>query len=146
MRGQEGGARATTREAEPAVVSGVQFAAVATEAVPLVRELAGSVQAAAVSQVSARIMGQALAVLAAEGDVVKKGQLLVTLDDRELRAKVLQAEAGMRQAEAAAAGGGRPAAGRGGAAPGRGAAGTGCGDPRAVQGAAGGARGLAAGI
>jgi len=37
---------ATTREAEPAVVSGMQFASVATEAVPLVRELAGSVQAA----------------------------------------------------------------------------------------------------
>jgi len=39
-------------------------------------------------------------VLAAEGDVVKKDQLLARLDDRELRAKVLQAEAGMRQAEA----------------------------------------------
>jgi len=87
-------------EAEPAVVSGVQFAVAATEAVPLVRELAGSVQAAVVSQVSARIMGQALTVPVAEGDVVKKGQLLVTLDDRELRAKVLQAEAGKRQAEA----------------------------------------------
>jgi multidrug efflux pump subunit AcrA (membrane-fusion protein) len=91
---------ATTREPEPAAVTGVQFAAVATAAVPLVRELAGSVQAAVVSQVSARIMGQALAVHAAEGDVVKKGQLLVSLDDRELRSKVLQAESGVRQAEA----------------------------------------------
>lgn len=91
---------ASTRQAEPVAVSGMQFAAVATEAVPLVRELAGSVEAAAVSQVSARIMGQALAVLAAEGDVVKKDQLLARLDDRELRAKVLQAEAGKRQAEA----------------------------------------------
>jgi len=91
---------ATTRSAEPAVISGMQFATVATEAVPLVRELAGSVQAAVVSQVSARIMGQALSVLAAEGDVVKQNQLLATLDDRELRTKVLQAEAGKRQAEA----------------------------------------------
>jgi multidrug efflux pump subunit AcrA (membrane-fusion protein) len=91
---------ATKGEAEPAVVSGVQFAAVAPENVPLVRELAGSVQAAVVSQVSSRIMAQALAVHAAEGDVVKKDQLLVTLDDRDLRAKVLQAEAGKRQAEA----------------------------------------------
>jgi multidrug efflux pump subunit AcrA (membrane-fusion protein) len=91
---------ATPRPAEPVAVSGMQFAAVTTEAVPLVRELAGSVQAAVVSQVSARIMGQALAVLAAEGDVVKKDQLLVRLDDRELRAKLLQAEAGLRQAEA----------------------------------------------
>ena len=90
----------TTHEVELAAVFGMQFASVATEAVPLVRELAGSVQAAVVSQVSARIMGQALTVLAAEGDVVKRGQLLATLDDRELRAKVLQAEAGLRQAEA----------------------------------------------
>jgi len=65
--------RATTaREAESDAVSGMQFAAVATEAVPLARELAGSVHAAVVSQVSARIMAQALAVLAAEGDVVKQ--------------------------------------------------------------------------
>jgi len=91
---------ATTRLAEPQAASGMQFAAVATEAVPLVRELAGSVQAAVVSQVSARIMGQALTVLAGEGDVVKNDQLLARLDDRELRAKVLQAEAGKRQAEA----------------------------------------------
>jgi len=90
----------TSREAAPVLVSGMQFAAVATEAVPVVRELAGSVQAASVSQVSARIMAQAITVLAAEGDVVKKGQPLLTLDDRELRAKVLQAEAGKRQAEA----------------------------------------------
>lgn len=91
---------ATSREAEPPAVSGVVVAAVATESVPLVRELAGSVEAAVVSQVSARIMGQALAVLAAEGDTVKKGQLLARLDDRELRAKVLQSEAGARQAQA----------------------------------------------
>ena len=44
---------ATTREAEPAVDSGVQFAVVATESVPQARELAGTVQAASVSQVSA---------------------------------------------------------------------------------------------
>jgi RND family efflux transporter MFP subunit len=98
--GKETERAAKTSEAEPAVVSGMQFAAVATENVPLVRELAGSVQASSVSQVSSRIMAQALGVHAAEGDVVKKGQLLVTLDDRDLRAKVLQAEAGMRQAEA----------------------------------------------
>jgi len=91
---------AETKTVEPAVVSGVQIAAVASAPVAQVRELAGSVQATSVSQVSARIMGQALAVLASEGDVVKKGQLLARLDDQDLRAKVAQAEAGKRQAEA----------------------------------------------
>jgi RND family efflux transporter MFP subunit len=90
-----GGART-----EPATVTGVQVAAVGAEQTPLVRELAGSVRAATVSQVSARIMAQALTVPAAEGDSVAKGQLLATLDVRELQAKARQAESGLRQAEA----------------------------------------------
>jgi RND family efflux transporter MFP subunit len=85
---------------EPAAVTGVQVAAVVPEQVPLVRELAGSVRAASVSQVSARIMAQALSVPVAEGDAVSQGQLLATLDVRELQAKARQAEGGQRQAEA----------------------------------------------
>jgi RND family efflux transporter MFP subunit len=85
---------------EPAAVTGVQVAAVAAEQTPLVRELAGSVRAATVSQVSARIMAQALSVPVAEGDAVRQGQLLATLDVRELQAKARQAESGLRQAEA----------------------------------------------
>ncbi len=96
----DGGHGTGTKEAAPIVVSGVQLAEVAREAVPQVRELAGGVQATVVSRVSSRIMAQVLAVTAAEGDVVGKGQLLLRLDDRELRAKVLQAEAGLRQTEA----------------------------------------------
>ncbi len=89
-----------TPQAEPAVVTGLQIAAVATESAPLERELAGSVQAAVVSQVSAKIMAQAIAVPVAAGDQVRKGQLLARLDDREFQAKVRQAESGQRQAEA----------------------------------------------
>ena len=91
---------AVSRPGDADVVAGVATAVVSVEAVPMVRELAGSVQAASVSQISARIMAQALSVPVAEGDLVEKGQLLVRLDDRELRAKLLQAEAGLRQAEA----------------------------------------------
>lgn len=85
---------------EPAPVTGVQVAVVAAEPVALVRELAGSVRAATVSQVSARIMAQALTVPVAEGEEVSKGQLLAELDVRELQAKARQAESGLRQAEA----------------------------------------------
>jgi RND family efflux transporter MFP subunit len=91
---------AVSRPGDADVVAGVTTAVVSVEAVPMVRELAGSVQAASVSQISARIMAQALSVPVSEGDLVEKGQLLVRLDDRELRAKLLQAEAGLRQAEA----------------------------------------------
>lgn len=86
--------------AEPPAVTGAQVAVVATEHAPLVRELAGSVRAATESQVSARIMAQVLSVPVAEGDSVNRGQLLATLDDRELQAKERQAESGLRQAEA----------------------------------------------
>lgn len=85
---------------EPAAVTGIELGAVASERVPQTRELAGSVQSSSVSQVAARIMAQAHSVSVNEGDLVKKGQLLATLDDRELQAKVRQAEGAQRQAEA----------------------------------------------
>lgn len=87
--------------AAPATVTGVRVAPVAAEQLDLVRELAGSVQSIAVSEVSARIMAQVTSVTVREGDRVAKGQVLVTLDDRDLQAKVRQAESGLRQAEAA---------------------------------------------
>jgi HlyD family secretion protein len=91
---------AVLRPGDADVLAGVTTAVVSIEAAPTVRELAGSVQAAVVSQVSARVMAQAVSVPVSEGDRVEKGELLVRLDDRELRAKLLQAEAGLRLAEA----------------------------------------------
>ena len=64
------------------------------------RELAGTVRAASISNVSARIMARVLSVRAREGEFVKAGDVLVTLDDRELQAKLRQAEGALRQAEA----------------------------------------------
>lgn len=89
------------RPQAPAAAAAVRVAPVAAEELDLARELAGSVQSAAVSQVSARIMAQAVSVSVNEGDRVAKGLVLVVLDDRELQAKVRQAESAMRQAEAA---------------------------------------------
>lgn len=84
----------------PAAGPALKLAAVAAEEVGLTRELAGTVQPAAVSQVAARIMAQVAAVRVAEGERVEAGQVLVALDDRELQAKVRQAESALRQAEA----------------------------------------------
>jgi len=85
--------------AEPAPVAGLTVAAVADRRVPVTRELAGTVQAAAVTQVAARVMAQVLEVRVREGDRVAAGDLLVVLDGRELEAKARQAESGLRQAE-----------------------------------------------
>lgn len=90
---------ATTKT--PAAAVDVRVAPVVEEELGQVRELAGSVQSAAVSQVSSRIMAQVLTVPVSEGDRVSKGRVLVTLDARELQAKVRQAESALAQAEAA---------------------------------------------
>jgi RND family efflux transporter MFP subunit len=93
------GKEAPVKHEAPAAV-GVRVAPVVAEELDLTRELSGSVQSSAVSQVSARIMAQVLTVPVNEGDRVAKGAVLATLDDRELQAKVRQAESALRQAEA----------------------------------------------
>lgn len=90
----------TAKTHAPAAAVDVRVAPVVEEELGQVRELAGSVQSAAVSQVSSRIMAQVLSVLASEGDRVAKGRTLLVLDDRELQAKVRQAESALGQAEA----------------------------------------------
>jgi RND family efflux transporter MFP subunit len=104
LAGCGGGAKreeAGVPRAASAPVPGLRMGAAATEEIGLTRELAGSVRSAASSQVSARIMAQVVSVAAGEGDRVTRGQTLVALDDRELQAKLRQAESGVRQAEAA---------------------------------------------
>src|SRR5512143_3159635 len=51
-------------------------------------------------QIAAQTSGLVVAVGAAEGQHVKAGDLLVQIDDREQRAAVAQAEAGIKQASA----------------------------------------------
>ncbi|MFT4110134.1 efflux RND transporter periplasmic adaptor subunit [Propionicimonas sp.] len=62
--------------------------------------LTGSVEADTY-QVAPAISGRVGRVLVAEGDAVKKGQTLVTLDDAALRLQVEQAKAGVTAAKAA---------------------------------------------
>jgi len=81
---------AVSRPGDADVVAGVATAVGSVEAVPMVRELAGSVQAASVSQISARIMAQALSVPVAEGDLVDCHFALLckhTADFGDLKAK-----------------------------------------------------------
>lgn len=97
---RETGHGAPGEAGEPPPVSGVTLGAATREEIAQTRELAGSVQAASVSQVSSRIMAQVAAVLVSEGTTVKQGDLLATLDGRELQARVRQAESALRQAQA----------------------------------------------
>ena len=89
------------------LVSGVTVAAVAPTLVDEYYEAAGTIKAATISSVSARMMGTVSSLLVKEGDPVEKGQLLLTIDDRDVVQKVKQAESGYQEATKALASAGQ---------------------------------------
>ena len=82
-----------TVNAAPETVSGVQLATVERKPVADVVESVGSVHAAEEAQISAQMMGTILSVQVREGDSVRRGQVLVVLDDAQPRAGVERAQA-----------------------------------------------------
>ncbi len=87
----------------PAVetVRGVRVETLRSEIVPDEIEVPGTITAAAAAQVAARAMGTVMQVATREGDHVKRGQLLVLLDERELVARRNAARAALEEAAAA---------------------------------------------
>lgn len=63
-------------------------------------EATGTVKAKTTTQISANMMGRILSFPAAEGDIVKRGQLLVEIDSAESRAQLQKARAGLDEAQA----------------------------------------------
>ncbi len=80
------------------VISGVAVIAVAPRRIDEFTEAAGTVKAAQVSYVASRVMGTVTSLLVKEGDRVAKGQLLLTIDDRDIVQRVKAAEAGSQEA------------------------------------------------
>jgi RND family efflux transporter MFP subunit len=66
-------------------------------------EAPGSVIAVSTAQLGARTMGTVMQVTAREGDIVKRGQLLAQLDERELSARSSAAQAAFQGATAGVA-------------------------------------------
>ena len=58
----------------------------------------GTVQAWTVSTLSSKLMGTVAAVNVRVGDLVKKGDILVTIDDEQVSAGLRQAEAALDEA------------------------------------------------
>ncbi|MBI3670608.1 MAG: efflux RND transporter periplasmic adaptor subunit [Acidobacteria bacterium] len=90
-----------TRPQAVETVRGVRVETLRWENVPDEIEAPGSVAAAATAQVAARAMGTVTQVAVHEGDRVKRGQLLVLLDERELAARRNAARAALEEAAAA---------------------------------------------
>ncbi len=70
---------------------------------PFLYEAVGTVQARTTSTLSSKIMGTVQAVHVQEGDRVKKGELLVEVDDRQVAARLRKAEAALAEAKKALA-------------------------------------------
>lgn len=77
-----------------------EFSVVRSEVVPAVHEASGTAEPFAESTLSTKLMGTVLDVRVREGDPVRRGDVLLVLDARDLDAKAAQVEAGLAQAEA----------------------------------------------
>jgi RND family efflux transporter MFP subunit len=69
--------------------------------IPVTDDAPGAVVAEQQIQVASRLMGYLREIAVHEGDAVKKGQLLFTIDPTDIEGGVSQARAGLAQAEAA---------------------------------------------
>lgn len=67
------------------------------------RVTTGTVRSTTAATLSAKVLGNVTRVFVSEGDAVRAGQLLVEIDNRDVRAKVDQARAGARAADEAIA-------------------------------------------
>ncbi|MBI4871957.1 MAG: efflux RND transporter periplasmic adaptor subunit [Candidatus Riflebacteria bacterium] len=83
------------------VVGGVDTEVVALQAVAESFEAVGTVRSRKQTVVSARIVAPVMAVHVREGDRVKAGQLLIELDDRDVKSQLVRAEAGLLEAQEA---------------------------------------------
>jgi RND family efflux transporter MFP subunit len=77
--------------AAPETVSNVPVVVAQKTTVPDWLEVVGTVRAAQTSQLASQIMGNIVAIQAHEGERVESGQVLVMIDDAQLRAAVEQA-------------------------------------------------------
>lgn len=78
----------------------VKFYTVSAVTVPLVMEAVGTVQPQFKTTVSARVTANVVELPVSAGQYVHKGDLLVRLDDQDLRARRQQAQESLRRAEA----------------------------------------------
>jgi RND family efflux transporter MFP subunit len=85
-------------EVQRPVISGVTVEAVQVAAIPQYYETSGSTSAGTTSVVASRLMAAVTKVTVKEGDRVQKGDLLITLDDNDIRQKLQAAEAAHQEA------------------------------------------------
>jgi RND family efflux transporter MFP subunit len=83
------------------LVTGVTLSKVEPASVDSYYQTTGTIRAKTVSQVAGRSMGAVTSVRFKEGDSVKAGQLLLTIEDRDLNQRVAGAESALQEAQKA---------------------------------------------
>ncbi len=92
----------TAPQKSPAIV--VPVATVAHAVQPVMYDAVGTVRARVSATVSSKLMGTIQVFMVKEGDLVKSGDLLVQLDDRQVAAQLNQAQAALAEARKAETG------------------------------------------
>lgn len=82
-------------------VTGLTVRAVQPSTVTEYYEASGTVEARTISRISSRVMGTVTSIRAREGARVKEGDLLLTIDDKDLRARVEASEEALNEARRA---------------------------------------------
>jgi RND family efflux transporter MFP subunit len=95
------GGTTAPEQAAPAVARGLTLATIQLKTIPNELPAPGTVASVRTAQMAARVMGTVDDVTVREGDRIRKGQVLVVLDDRQFAAQRAAAEAGVKQAAAA---------------------------------------------
>ncbi len=88
-----------TAQIERPLINGVQTVKVSLVQLPVFYETVGTVKAKATVTIASRLMGEITQIMFREGDIVKAGQLLVSIDDRQLRQQINAAEAALNAAQ-----------------------------------------------
>jgi RND family efflux transporter MFP subunit len=87
-----------TAKVERPIISNAATMAVKLGTVELFHEATATVSPEVESILASRIMGQVVEIKVKEGDTVKEGELLISIDSEEINKKVAAAEAGYREA------------------------------------------------
>lgn len=79
-------------------ITGVETATVLSRSMPEEIEAAGTIKASVIGTVSSKAMGTVTSIMVKEGQKVRKGQVLLTIDDSDVAQKAAAAEAGLKEA------------------------------------------------
>ncbi|MBF0568655.1 MAG: efflux RND transporter periplasmic adaptor subunit [Nitrospirae bacterium] len=90
-----------TKEIARPAITGVKTAKITINTVNDVYEISGTVKAENIAVLSSKVMGRIRSIAVKEGDIVKAGQTLLSIEAGEFANKSAQASAGVAEAQAA---------------------------------------------